>query len=158
LIAGSIARYGPTGPWRFDFVSSVLRWDGQPLEELWPYGEPNDPNPGSDRLTVALREVGHTPDDLRHTLDQDRPIAVGFVLTDQFFTPKDGWVDLDPNDTEAGRHAAVLVGYTSEPDAFVMRNSWGTSWGRDGHARLSTAFVKNRVEVAWDLAVIGGSP
>lgn len=31
-------------------------------------------------------------------------------------------------------HAVILVGYTK--DYWIIRNSWGTGWGENGHMRL----------------------
>ncbi len=37
-------------------------------------------------------------------------------------------------------HAVVLVGYT--PDRFIIRNSWGTTWGDRGFAYASLAYAE----------------
>jgi C1A family cysteine protease len=39
-----------------------------------------------------------------------------------------------------GGHAVALVGYTK--DYFIVRNSWGTSWGDKGYAYASNAYTK----------------
>ena len=33
-------------------------------------------------------------------------------------------------------HAVDIVGYSSVDDAFILRNSWGTSWGESGYMRI----------------------
>lgn len=34
-------------------------------------------------------------------------------------------------------HAVVLVGYTTEDNAWIVRNSWSETWGEDGHIKLA---------------------
>jgi len=43
-------------------------------------------------------------------------------------------------DTANGGHAVALVGYT--PDHFIVRNSWGISWGDNGFAYASEEYAK----------------
>ena len=37
-------------------------------------------------------------------------------------------------------HAVALVGYGSEDgqEYYILRNSWGTTWGEDGYMRLAS--------------------
>ena len=35
----------------------------------------------------------------------------------------------DPKEQTLGGHAVVMVGYDSNHRLWIMRNSWGTSWG-----------------------------
>lgn len=44
----------------------------------------------------------------------------------------------DPNSVRGG-HAVCIVGYTS--DRFIIRNSWGTTWGDKGFGYASLAYI-----------------
>jgi hypothetical protein len=43
-------------------------------------------------------------------------------------------------ETRRGGHAVALVGYT--PNAFIVRNSWGTTWGDKGFGYASLAYAQ----------------
>lgn len=43
----------------------------------------------------------------------------------------------------SGGHAIVIVGYDDNRQAFLIRNSWGTDWGINGHFYLAYTFVSN---------------
>ena len=49
--------------------------------------------------------------------------------------------------TAHGGHAVALVGYT--PDAFIVRNSWGTGWGDKGFAYASLAYAQEAFTEAY---------
>ena len=70
------------------------------------------------------------------------------------------WDDADANagnldvyqpKTRRGGHAIALVGYT--PDRFIVRNSWGTSWGDKGFAYASLAYAKDAFTEAYGISV-----
>ena len=44
-------------------------------------------------------------------------------------------------------HACALVGY--EGDEFILRNSWGTRWGRRGYARAAPAWMRQAVQESY---------
>jgi hypothetical protein len=50
-----------------------------------------------------------------------------------------GELDLYQPDTTRGGHAVALVGYT--PERFIVRNSWGTTWGDKGFGYASDAYA-----------------
>ena len=50
-----------------------------------------------------------------------------------------------------GGHAVTLVGYT--PETFVVRNSWGTSWGDRGFAHASLAYAQAAFTEAYGVEV-----
>ena len=48
-------------------------------------------------------------------------------------------------------HAVALVGYT--PDGFIIRNSWGTSWGDKGFAYASNAYAQAAFTEAYGVLI-----
>lgn len=48
-------------------------------------------------------------------------------------------------DKVAGGHAMVLVGYDDTTSEFLIRNSWGTSWGDKGYGRMPYTYVTSRL-------------
>jgi len=54
-------------------------------------------------------------------------------------TQTKGKLDRYKPNTARGGHAIALVGYT--PDRFIVRNSWGTSWGDRGFAYASDQYA-----------------
>jgi hypothetical protein len=53
--------------------------------------------------------------------------------------------------TARGGHAVAFVGYTAT--AFIVRNSWGTSWGDGGYAYASDAYAKKAFTEAYGVAM-----
>jgi hypothetical protein len=49
--------------------------------------------------------------------------------------------------TQRGGHAVAIVGYT--PDTFIIRNSWGTTWGDRGFAYASLAYAQDAFTEAY---------
>jgi len=60
---------------------------------------------------------------------------------------------LEKYDSKAadGGHAVSIVGYT--PEHFIIRNSWGTSWGDKGFAYASYAYAKKAFKEAYGIVV-----
>lgn len=40
-------------------------------------------------------------------------------------------------------HAVLLVGYTADGSAWIVKNQWGADWGEGGYIRVSTEQGKN---------------
>ena len=53
--------------------------------------------------------------------------------------------------TVRGGHAVALVGYT--PDAFIVRNSWGTTWGDKGFGYASAAYAQAAFTESYGVAL-----
>ena len=77
---------------------------------------------------------------MRRCLAEGHPIVFGLKLTQRFFQPRQGYCATpDPNDPQSashGLHAMLLVGYNDRQSIFIVRNSWGTSWGDQGYGYL----------------------
>lgn len=82
-------------------------------------------------------------------LDLAHPVILLTELSYSFFLPVSGVVD--PPQGEAPepsqRHAVVAVGHgtVDGTPAILVRNSWGPTWGTEGHAWLTEAFLGPRL-------------
>lgn len=55
---------------------------------------------------------------------------------------------------EDSYHAMIICGYDSTQDTFLLRNSWGITWGLDGYMWISTAtFLDYSNRRGWALGV-----
>lgn len=135
----------------------ILRHEGQPSELDCPYlsstpismGAWHSAHPGT-LYRRAGEMSGSTVQEIVDHLDTGVPVIVLMTLSDAFFTATRGIV-VDPTPAEpidpALAHAVVAVGYgTAQGKRLVLvRNSWGTSWGDDGHAWLSESYLAPRI-------------
>lgn len=137
----------------FESARVSLRDTGQPLEEFWPYDEArSDADPVSYQPPAAALTAKQFKADLergqitaeaaKELVAREQAVLVGLRLTPEFYQPVGGRI-AEPTEppTILGGHAVVLVGYEDEPQSgkpfFVIRNSWGTSWGDDGYGYLT---------------------
>ncbi|HEU5046604.1 MAG TPA: C1 family peptidase [Rickettsiales bacterium] len=105
----------------------------------WPYETTNQPyHPTSDRdgRTVRLDNyvaIGNIQDQ-KNWLDNVGPLSACFTVYNDFFAygPNSG-VYTKTNNTVAGGHCIVIVGYDDSKNAWLIRNSWGTGWGMQGY-------------------------
>ncbi|KAH6839508.1 hypothetical protein B0I37DRAFT_408920 [Chaetomium sp. MPI-CAGE-AT-0009] len=75
-------------------------------------------------------------EDQKRWLDEYGPLIVTFVLYKDFGSWKpttEGsvykWDGVSPS---TGNHLTLVVGYDDEKQAWIMKNSWGPSWGENG--------------------------
>jgi hypothetical protein len=65
------------------------------------------------------------------------PIMVGTAwLQSMFDVDRRGVIDVDRSSPIVGGHEWVIDGYDLDEGVAHMVNSWGTSWGRDGTAKI----------------------
>lgn len=136
----------------------ALRHHGQPAEQGWPYLEavPDDHQLWQPPTSVGARygrdgaTGGQELTRVIASLDQQRPVMMLTMLSHSFFLPTgDGVVDPanDEQPEPSQRHAIVAVGHGKVDGAtsILIRNSWGPTWGVDGHAWLTERFLAPRL-------------
>jgi hypothetical protein len=147
----------PTAGARLPEMLATLKEDGQPLESDWPYlaSLPTDLNSyvPPEKVVVFRRNGESRPvgvDEIIARLDADSPTVMLMMLSDAFYMPDAlGVVRAAANEgpDPTRRHAVIAVGYGMVDGlrAVLIRNSWGSDWGLDGHAWLPEPFVAPRL-------------
>lgn len=140
------------------FVSAALRAlrdNGQPMESEWPYSPSLPQDLSSWQPPASANAFQHpassnklTFDEVCCSVDANHPVAIVLLLSETFYAPSnEGLVEHLSSDLDTTTHAIVAVGYakTQKGDYLLVRNSWGTDWGMDGHAFLSRKYIEGRI-------------
>ena len=129
----------------------ILREYGAAPESLLPFHVATNLYLGNEDTfyaTVATRRIASyfnlfkSLKGWRTWLATHGPILAGFNVdaTWDNATATHGNLDAFQPNTVRGAHAITIVGYT-EDKRFIVRNSWGTSWGDQGFAYASEAYI-----------------
>lgn len=147
-----------------DVIKSAARW-GACDESLWPYDPAKvliEPTPGV--YTAALKDcaigyhrIAQNLDLLRGALADENPIVAGIVAYSSFESGEATETGDIPmpilTDYPVGGHAILLCGYDDAKQQILFRNSWGSTWGKEGYGTLPYAYVL-RPEFAIDFWTI----
>ena len=82
------------------------------------------------------------------------PVLVGLNVDHTWdnATATAGNLDTFQPNTVRGGHAVAIVGYLPN-GRFIVRNSWGTSWGDKGFGYASLAYAQEAFTEAYGIAV-----
>ena len=142
----------------------MLKSNGAALETCYPYTAKD----GTCKTSCAL---GHkidswawvagssngtpTTDQIKAAIYTYGPISVSVACDSTFDAYKSGV--FTHNYTGSLNHMVVLVGWSDTDGAWIMRNSWGTSWGESGYMRIKYGVSKIGSEAAY-LVYSGSTP
>lgn len=141
-------------------MMAVLREDGQPTEAAWPYlpilptnlADWKPPANLGPLFRRAGQHAGPSITEILNCLDRGIPVIVTMSLSDAFYVPDvQGIIAASEPVDPSRRHAVVAVGYgmRRSEKLVLVRNSWGTAWGLEGHGWVSEAYLVPRLlEVA----------
>lgn len=132
----------------------VVNKNGIAPETLWPYVVSKFTQaPPAVYNTEALKTIATVYERVEPTLNhmkaavfQNGGFVFGFSVYESF---ENKWLKKDtmpmPSKTEKilGGHAVVAVGYSDAKKAFLIRNSWGTSWALSGYFWMPYDFITN---------------
>lgn len=137
----------------FPATGLALSMKGQPTESVCPY-ETKDPanwQPPSGQKTWhadLVHSSSNFSDQIVASLSKGCPVIIGVRLTNSFYFPQNSNYIIEPDGPGFGGHAVLVVGYGQDSNAnrfFIIRNSWGTSWGFEGHAWLSLTYLADNI-------------
>lgn len=109
---------------------------------------------------VSYQRVTQTLSQLKGCLASGFPFVFGFTVYESFESAavaKSGHAPLPKSGEQSvGGHAVVGVGYDDAKQWFIVRNSWGNSWGMKGYFTLPYAYVtdNNLADDFWTIRVV----
>jgi C1A family cysteine protease len=135
-----------------DGIKSVAK-QGGPHETLWPHViarfrlKPAAAvyRDGLLHEAILYQRLRQTIEQLKGCLADGDPFVFGFSVYESFESgavARSGQVPL-PGRGEAlvGGHALAVVGYDESRQRFIIRNSWGASWGEGGYGTMPYAYL-----------------
>ena len=125
---------------------------GDCLESEWPYViEQYRVRPSKECYRAAAHYQIQkyyritSPAERKHTLQTGYPFVFGFAVYDSFETEQVARTGMVPLPTQSehllGGHAVMAVGYDEAKEVYIVRNSWGVSWGDRGYCYMPFAYL-----------------
>jgi hypothetical protein len=101
---------------------------------------------------ISYHNLGTRPEDWRTWLAQHGPILTRLDVDDTWQNVgANGRLDVYHKPPGPAGHAVTMVGYT--PDRFIIRNSWGETWGDKGFAYASLPYAAAAFDEAYGVTV-----
>jgi hypothetical protein len=148
----------------FEVIDAALRDDGQPSECAWPY-QVKHPSPWAPPVVTqlwfgGLGSMGTDTSSIFDALNAGMPVILGVHLVPGFNRVQSSPHIVDPRGRPAGVHAVLAVGTGRRPagpddDLLIIRNSWGSNWGHDGHAWLPREYLVDKLIGCRSLFALG---
>jgi hypothetical protein len=120
-------------------VSDWFRDHGLADPGCWPYHQDNAPYaPTPDRNGRSVRgpAFGYLGDleQIKTWIDGVGPVVTWLDVYDDFSAHHTGVYrrSTSPTNHERGGHFVLVIGYDDDQSAWLVKNSWGTSWGVGG--------------------------
>ncbi len=155
-------------------VIQGLQQAGACSEETWPFDEDKvndepDEQAFAEAKQFLVEDVHQIPTELaawKTALAMGNPIIFGLKLFGSFDKQRKPGLVPAPSAAEAqrashGGHAMLCVGYSDADKVFIVRNSWGESWGDEGYCYIPYAYAMNEdynFGDSWTIHRLAGMP
>jgi C1A family cysteine protease len=106
--------------------------------------------------------VLNTLPQLKGCLASGSPVVFGFSVYESFESAavaKTGTMPMPkPSEKQLGGHAVLAVGYDDAQERVIIRNSWGTGWGKKGCFTMPYAYITddNLCDDFWTIRLVEG--
>jgi C1A family cysteine protease len=109
---------------------------------------------------VSYQRLVQSLNQMKGCLASGWPFEFGFTVYESFETnavAKTGRAPMPVSGEKVlGGHAVLAVGYDDKTERFIVRNSWGTGWGKKGYFTLPYAYLtdSNLADDFWTIRLI----
>ena len=160
-----------------DGIKTVNQQGVCPEDELdkagnWPYDpaqftqQPSQScyDEAQNSRAVSYLSVVQDLNQMKGCLAEGYPFVFGFTVYDSFMAQEvaqTGHAPMpSPTEQEIGGHAVLAVGYDDANQWFLVRNSWGTSWGMAGYFTMPYTYLiqPNLSSDFWTIRLISPAP
>jgi len=147
----SVCNGGCNGGWPWSALNDIMQWGGLVTEDAFPYtgeaiacpgtwpGALNVPLDAKKPYTCLSTNNGAPADEgkMATWVSTQGPVAIALDAT-TLQSYSSGILTNDGCSTQALDHAVLIVGYNdnNNPPYWIVRNSWGESWGEAGYFRI----------------------
>ena len=143
----SIATLGdcPESEWPYDIEKFTVKPTKQCYKDAIKY------------TAVQYQRVPQMLSQMKGCIASGYPFVFGFSVYSGFENPKvaeSGELNMPTSkETLLGGHAVVAVGYDDKTQRFIVRNSWGKSWGIKGYFTMPYAYLtdSNLADDLWTI-------
>ena len=142
----------------FVYAIECLKNEGICHENFMPYNEYDHTTPPSEKAfddalqyrVTTVNTVNQELKDLKSALYNGYPIVISVAMFSSFGNGKNGVIPMPSkgdyqNYQYSGQshlfHAMVIVGYDDNRKLFIVRNSWGESFGDNGYCYLPYDYI-----------------
>ena len=139
-----------------------------PNTSVWPSGAKPAQKPPKACYTMRrnfaplVTSVSTAPVQMKGCLADGYPFVFGFTVYDSFESAevaKSGALGMPkPKEAVVGGHAVLAVGYDDGTQTFMVRNSWGSSWGKRGYFTMPYSYLltDNLSDDFWTVRLVQG--
>jgi hypothetical protein len=121
--------------WKYD----ITKFTECPTQECY--------DDAKNHKSIEYKRVVQSLEQLKQCLIEGFPFVFGFNVYSSFETQEvaeSGVMPMPKEDEELlGGHAVCAVGFDDNKRVFIVRNSWGDSWGDKGYFYMPYAFITN---------------
>ncbi len=86
-------------------------------------------------------------------LSEGYPFVFGFTVYESFENAKTAQSGIVPmpkkSERVVGGHAVMAVGFNQKDKRFIVRNSWGATWGQQGYFTMPFKYVESLARDFW---------
>lgn len=140
----------------------TLNKQGVCPEASWPYRLDKFSQPPPRKCYLEARkhliQSYHritTLNEMLSCLAEGYPFVFGFSVYESFESAKvakTGVVNMPKKgESMVGGHAVMAVGYNQAGRRFLVRNSWGTNWGRKGYFTMPFSYLEKLASDFWTI-------